>query len=150
MQLIELLNYCNNFFIRDTIHDMFVIRDGKIEIATFLVDHLPLVGQYIEIKGSVLNDNVYKVKKIELDEDGYDDYIVVETPLLDETFTGVINYLMIPQNFIYIFNEISQSQEKNSNVSSETTPHFSQTFFDPSVMSKRDSEKLRQYRKLKY
>lgn len=88
---------CNNFFERAVEHGTFVISGGVLPL-----DSPPLVGQYIYVQGSVLNDGIYLVE----------DNLVTLDGAKDETFDGAIVYLAIPKEFIAIAEDAETFQEK--------------------------------------
>lgn len=80
----------------------FTLADGKIQVKNKYV-----VGQYIAVTGSVLNDGVYKVESfadgvITIKESDAND------KLWGETFTGTIYSLRVPQDFIQLVDKIKE------------------------------------------
>lgn len=77
----------------------FAIADGRIAVKSKY-----LVGQYIAISGSMLNDGVYKI-------DAVSDGAISVTGLIDETFDGTIYSLRIPREFIALCDRINAFAE---------------------------------------
>ena len=89
-----LMNIRNWFPVKGGIHSgTFTIKDGGITLP-FLAN-----GQYFRICGSVFNDGLHQYNVLDL---------------TDETFTGTIWALAIPQPIIELANEIKEWQVKNS------------------------------------
>lgn len=88
----EVLDYLNNYFIKDAYYGEFSIVDGKLADVDFLSD-----GQYFKVCGSVFNDGVFQ----------YPAY-----GLIDETFSGELWALAIPPAIISLAHEISDWQTK--------------------------------------
>lgn len=93
----------------------FTISDGKISVCNKYV-----VGQYIAIVGSVLNDGIYRVEAF---EDGI--ITIKESDANDkiwgETFTGTIYSLRVPQDFIQLVDKIKAFTESTAGQSSNIT-----------------------------
>jgi hypothetical protein len=86
---------CRNYFVKEIYHGNFDISDGKITLYP-----APLVGQYIRISGSVLNDGVYEVT----------DGLITLDGARDESFSGSVAFLAIPSDFIALAGEIEAFQ----------------------------------------
>lgn len=95
------LNYLNNYFVKDSIKGTFKIEGGILVAPA-------LNGQYIKINGSVLNDGVYQ-------------YPV--TTLNDETFEGEIELLAIPTHLLDVVSKIDDYVTKYPE-----TPYQSESF----------------------
>lgn len=95
MVLSELCQELKNWFCGDDdIHaDTYTITDGALSLP-FLID-----GQYFRIVGSVLNDGVYM----------YDSALQLQ----DETFTGTVWAMRIPQSVVDLATEIDAWIQKN-------------------------------------
>ena len=83
----------------------FTIKDGGITLP-FLAE-----GQYFRIVGSVFNDGLHLYPAVDL---------------TDETFTGSVWALSIPQPIIDLANEIQEWQVKNADALS--SPYSSESF----------------------
>ena len=83
----------------------FTIKDGGITLP-FLAD-----GQYFRICGSVFNDGLHQYNVLDL---------------IDETFTGTIWALAVPQAVIDLAFEIEAWQKKNGDAS--VSPYQSESF----------------------
>lgn len=90
--LYEVMRHIRNYFLTGTrIAGEFHIEDGSI--------NLPLIdGQYFLVEGSILNDGVYKYPTNEMK---------------DETFSGYIVPLAVPQDFVNLCTEIDEFNKKN-------------------------------------
>ena len=101
-----LMNIRNWFPVKGGIYSgTFTIKDGGITLP-FLAD-----GQYFRICGSVFNDGLHQYNVLDL---------------TDETFTGTIWALSIPQPIIDLANEIQEWQNKNADALS--SPYSSESF----------------------
>lgn len=132
----------------DYLRNWFLVPNG-IRCGTYTVQDgditLPFLqkGQYFRVVGSVFNDGVYKYG---------------EVTLKDETFTGCICALAIPNAVLELVQEIEAWQEKNSAVAS--APYQSESFggysytlksgADGGAVSWQDafSDRLNQWRKI--
>lgn len=109
-----LLNYLNNHFIDSRNSG---ITDGY---TITVVNHQLLVGQYIQIHGSKLNDGTYKILDIESDQ------LVVDETLMPEQISFVVYGLAIPKNVITLASEIAESQARE--VKQESLGDWSATY----------------------
>ena len=93
-----LMNIRNWFPVKGGIHSgTFTIKDGGVTLP-FLAD-----GQYFRICGSVFNDGLHQYNVLDL---------------VDETFTGTIWALAVPQAVIELSAEIEEWQKKNGEAAS--------------------------------
>lgn len=101
----QVLQYLNNWFlIPDGIHeDDYTIEDGGI-VLPFLKD-----GQYFRIFGSVFNDGLHQYP---------------DSNLVNETFTGSIWALAVPNQVVTLADEIQAWKEKHG----EPSPYTSESF----------------------
>lgn len=126
----EIMRDINNHFARDRATDeLFGYESNKYEIIddTIAVWNKYVVGQFIAIVGSVLNDGVYEIT------DCYNGIIVVSPlPVADEIFEGTIFSLRVPREFLELAKEIdafSQSRDgQASNIISASFGIQSQSF----------------------
>lgn len=101
-----LMNIRRWFPVEGGIHSgTFTIKDGGITLP-FLAN-----GQYFRICGSVFNDGLHQYNVLDL---------------IDETFTGTIWALSIPQPIIDLADEIQEWQVKNADALS--SPYSSESF----------------------
>ena len=101
-----LMNIRNWFPVKGGIHSgTFTIKDGGVTLP-FLAD-----GQYFRICGSVFNDGLHQYNVLDL---------------TDETFTGTIWALAIPQAVIELAAEIEAWETKNGDAS--VSPYQSESF----------------------
>ena len=113
-----LMNIRNWFPVKGGIYSgTFTIKDGGITLP-FLAD-----GQYFRICGSVFNDGLHQYNVLDL---------------TDETFTGTIWALSIPQPIIDLANEIQEWQDKNADALS--SPYSSESFGGYSYSKATNSE----------
>lgn len=113
-----LMNIRNWFPVKGGIYSgTFTIKDGGITLP-FLAD-----GQYFRICGSVFNDGLHQYNVL---------------GLTDETFTGTIWELSIPQPIIDLANEIQKWQNKNADALS--SPYSSESFGGYSYSKATNSE----------
>lgn len=150
--LSEVCDFVHNYFEHEIHHGTFSIVNGNIDL-TGLVKN----GQRFRILGSALNDGIYTY----YDESAlYNDDDNALADLMDETFTGAIVAMAIPKAFLKIVNEITEWQNKNSQVvespyTSESWGGYSYTKATGSgssggVLSWRDvfKQKLNAYRRI--
>ena len=108
--LTELCQELRNWFDRERHSGTFEITGGSIT-APFLVE-----GQYYRIIGSIFNDGVHQ----------YGD-----SDLTDETFTGSVWSMAIPQAVINLAAEIAEWRAKYEDVNSAAmSPYMSENFFN--------------------
>ena len=113
-----LMNIRNWFPVKGGIHSgTFTIKDGGITLP-FLAN-----GQYFRICGSVFNDGLHQYNVLNL---------------TDETFTGTIWALEIPQPIIDLADEIQEWQVKNADALS--SPYSSESFGGYSYSKATDAE----------
>lgn len=114
MELYDLMNKCNNYFIIDYENGDFVIQNKVIEL-----NGNYKVNQYIRIINSLFNDGIYKIvridgKKIELDNG------------VDEGFNGYVCGLKVPNDFIKLLDKINEYEKRiKKGISSESIPNYS-------------------------
>lgn len=115
MTMYELCAECRNWFLRGVVRGTFTVSGGNLGEITGAQ-----TGQYIRIVGSVYNDGVHK-------------YPVVG--LADETFTGAVWLLGIPQDFEALLKDINAWEAANSEAIAKATaevlsagPYTSESF----------------------
>lgn len=105
-----------------------------------------LVGQYIIIRNSILNDGVYKI--LEINEHG----ITVDTELFAECGEFCIFGLAVPKDFLNLVGEIEEWQKnhnKVAGVASESTGSYSISFDNnANTWQKAFKDRLHIYRKV--
>lgn len=113
----KILKYLNNSFYKTCEGDTFTIMDNKI-----IVNGKYIVGQYIKIQGSLLNDGIYKVVNVA------DNEITIEGANTEE-FVGVIYGLAIPKDIINLETKIKEymATNKNNSIVSESFGNYSYT-----------------------
>lgn len=90
----QVLTHLKNWFVKRIERGTFTIEGGSVELP-FLKD-----GQYFRIVGSLFNDGVHR----------YDG----DLALLDETFTGTVWALAIPEAVHNLVGKIEEWEEKNA------------------------------------
>lgn len=111
----EVLNYLKNYFYKFLERDNYNIVDGKIKVKGKYIK-----GQYIAIRGSIVNDGVHKVELVENDT-------ITVLGLNDEEFEGTICSLAIPKDVLKIADEIEKFEANNvkTNLASESFANYS-------------------------
>lgn len=112
LALSAVMGTCRNWFVRTTRTGDFVITGGVLTGAEGLL----MPGQYYRIVGSVFNDAVHR----------YGGYGVADETLTDEAFTGRVNALAPPPDFLQLAAEIADWQEKYGAMAS--SPLVSESF----------------------
>ena len=116
--LSEVCDFVHNYFEYEIHHGTFSIVNGDIDL-TGLVKN----GQRFRILGSALNDGIYTY----YDESAlYNDDDDALADLMDETFTGAIIAMAIPKAFLKIVSDITEWQNKNSQI--VESPYTSESF----------------------
>lgn len=121
--LSEVMNSINNYFATDrTTGDLYGAESGTftLDSGKIAVCGKYLVGQYIAITGSVLNNGVYRV------EDFTDGVITIKESdandkLWGETFEGTIYSLRVPQDFLQLVDKITKFTESELGQASNVT-----------------------------
>lgn len=109
--IFEVCQYLRNWFDRKQPH---FVGDITIENGALPQTYGLKVGQYFRIVGSTLNDGVYQ-------------YPV--TTLTDETFTGAVWGMALPNIFIELLNDIEAWKTKYASVDSAAmSPYTSESF----------------------
>lgn len=101
----QVLRRMNNWFLVDIYEGEFRVENGSITLP-FL-----LPGQYFRVIGSIFNDGLHQ-------------YYMGD--LVDETFTGVVWALAVPNDVVSLANEISEWQEKHGEAAA--SPFVSESF----------------------
>lgn len=115
MSIESLMKECNNYFYKWKETNTFTINNNTIEVTgTYLV------GQYVRIVGSIVNDGIYQIET-------YTSGKITIIGLTDEVFEGTIYGLSVPKDFIELESKIETYNNKNviSNKSSEGFNNYS-------------------------
>lgn len=88
----RICGFIHNYFVDKIIEDTFTIADGGISLPS------AKAGQYFKIVGSALNDGIYQYPTIDL---------------IDETFTGAIWLMNVPNAVRKIADEAERLLEKH-------------------------------------
>ena len=91
----QILDYIHNYFVKEVTKGTFTISSGSVEVS------LLQENQYFKIVGSVFNDGIHRYPA---------------NDLIDETFTGEIWALAIPQAVITLSSDIEQYVAKYGEV----------------------------------
>ena len=114
MELYDLMNKCNNYFICDYESGNFIIENKVIEL-----NGVYKVNQYIRIVNSLFNDGIYKIVKIT------DNKIELDNAI-DEEFNGYVCGLKVPSDFIKLLDKINVYESHiKKGISSESIPNYS-------------------------
>lgn len=126
--LIEIRNYTNQYFLTKYHLNVVEIVDNKIKVADG--NYKVRVGDTIELMNSENNTLIYQIKEV------YDDIVVTEQPLSDETDTE--NIVMIKLSFKNVNPQtIKKMLEYDSNfgeisgIKSQTLGGYSVTYATP-------------------
>ena len=110
--LTEICHELNNWFdsLQPVYMDKFTISEGQLDIADKIQ-----IGQYYRIRGSVFNDGVFLHDNKET--------------LKSETFTGTVNLMAVPGEFLGLVDEITEWQKKYGGLDSQAqSPYNSESF----------------------
>lgn len=118
MDIELLMKECNNYFYRWKETNTFIIDNNSITVIGKY-----LVGQYIRIEGSIMNDGVYQVESQE-------DNKIIVIGLTDEVFEGTIYGLVVPKDFTTLSDKIEEYNTNNvtSSKSSEGFNNYSVSY----------------------
>ena len=152
----KVMTYLNNYFykissttglkVSDNIELTFTNSTSKIA-GSF--DLTYKVGMYIRVSGSDLNDNIYKITAVGVDE------ITVDGTLVDETEEAYIYQLTPPQDFIELVTEITTWNTNNASsqgVASESIDDYAISFDNSNGTGWQGafSNRLATYRKMRW
>ena len=137
----QVMDSINNHFVNDWEHNSYeIVSDGII--GTFSCTYL--VGMYILIEHSYLNDGVYEITGVTSSK------ITVDATLKAEnTNDSMTLYALTPSaDFISIVTEITNFDEKGLGVNSESIDDYSVTYEDDGSWQSVYKNKLNQYRRV--
>jgi len=118
MNIEALMKECNNYFYRWKERNTFTIDNNSITVTgTYLV------GQYIRIVGSIMNDGVYQMET-------YADNKITILGLTNEVFEGIIYGLVVPKEFVVLSDKIIEYNTNNTinNKASEGFNNYSVSY----------------------
>ena len=95
----ELCRELRNYFIVDELSGTFSVDNGTLLLSAGL-----LPGQYYFVSGSVFNDGVHRWP---------------DADLIDETFTGEIWAMAVPQGFLSLVSQIAEYRAKWDSMAAE-------------------------------
>ena len=101
----QILDFIHNYFIKEVYKGRFIISDGSINIDGIKI------GQYFKIRGSALNDGIYKYPDDEL---------------TDEEFDGEVWLMAVPRSLVALGAEIEAWVDKYGEQSA--SPFSSESF----------------------
>lgn len=101
----QVLRHLNNWFLVDIHEGTFTVENGSIALP-FLQ-----TNQYFRICGSVFNDGLHQYPEIDL---------------TDETFTGTVWALAVPETVVTLSKDIAAWEEKNGEA--VLSPYTSESF----------------------
>lgn len=98
-----IMQECRNYYTHTDRHGKQAVHRGTYTLAdgTLKVAPLPLVGAFVRIVGSILNDGVYQVQGITGEG-------IKVAGTVDETFTGAICYLSPPPDFVDLARRVDE------------------------------------------
>jgi len=139
--MIEVMDSINNHFIRATETGIYEFTTNSIK-GNF--NQTYLVGMYIIVKNSYLNDGIYQIESISSDE------IIVDVALTIESTKDTLTMYAStpPKHFIEIANEIDNFDESKIGVASESIDDYSVNFSKDQSWQEVFKDKLNQYRKV--
>lgn len=125
--LTEICGYLKNWFVRQQCYGDFVIADGAITYADG--KELPLLeGQFFCVVGSIFNDGVHRKPSVDAEADD-PQTSALALPLKDESFTGVVKCMAVPQDLINVAIEITKWSEKYGGADSPAKSPFNSESF---------------------
>ena len=142
MKLIDILEEINNFFVITTEKKSLTFTANTI-IGDFAETYV--VGQYIRILNTILNNDVYKITNVENGVITVDETFEIET-----VENGVIQGLAIPNNLLTLADEMMEYGH-TANIESEKVSRYSVTYGeDGGSWQKVYKYSLDRYRKLRW
>ena len=135
----KIMNSINNHFIRESEYLELTLENSVI---TGTLSNTYLVGMYIVISGSYLNDGVYKITEVGTNS------LTVDATLLSEVSRMKIYSSTPPKDFISLCTEIEAYKEKGVGVKSESIDDYSVAYVGDGSWGKVYSSKLNSYRRV--
>ena len=137
----QVMDSINNHFVNDWEHNSYEIVSDGIS-GTFSCTYL--VGMYILIEHSYLNDGVYEITGVTSSK------ITVDATLKAENTNDSMTLYALtpPADFISIVTDISNFDEKGLGVNSESIDDYSVTYEDDGSWQSVYKNKLNQYRRV--
>ena len=137
----QVMDSINNHFVNDWEHNSYeIVSDGVT--GTFSCTYL--VGMYILIEHSYLNNGVYEITGVTSSK------ITVDATLKAENTNDSMTLYALtpPADFISIVSEITNFDEKGLGVNSESIDDYSVTYEDDGSWQSVYKNKLNQYRRV--
>jgi hypothetical protein len=119
MTLYDIMLEVNNFFVKE-----YECVESELTVTKVLADfsNTYIVGQYIRIKGSTMNDGVYKVTSVANGE------LMLQATLQPEPSSNITIYsLAVPASFISLANEII-AKGRDESIASESVSRYSVSY----------------------
>ncbi|HSH36080.1 hypothetical protein [Schnuerera sp.] len=139
--MIEVMDSINNHFIKSRESGMYEFATNSIK-GTFTQTYL--VGMYVIIKGSYLNDGIYEIESATVNE------IIVKEQLRTESTeeTSVIYGSTPPKHFIELAMEVGNFDESKIGLASESIDDYSISFSKDQSWEEIYKDKLNKYRRV--
>lgn len=131
------MDYCNNHFIRTAEFASITITETTIT-GSFKQGYV--ADQYIAIKGTILNDGIYKITEVA------GDTLTLDATLTAETSDTLIYGLAVPKTFLDIVTSISGSTSTEG-IASESLGDYSVNYVNGSGWQQTYKSQLMQYKK---
>lgn len=130
----KVLHYLNHFYP----HTVETVKGVEVDGITVKKDYI--VGQYIYIKDSIMNDGIYKITTITGNK--------INLDLTAEPTTITVYALAIPKSLLNLTTEIEAYGEKDESLSSESIDDYSVSFKNGSGWEKAFASKLAPYKRV--
>lgn len=121
----NLMKRCNNFFEKTAECNTFTITECASDCVISGVKGKYLVGQYIRVMNSLVNDGVYKIKGVEGEKLTLDAFYFGG----NETFNGYVVGLAVPKAFIDLSEKV-KAYENKRHITSESVQGFYSVSFN--------------------
>lgn len=120
--LLRAMAYCRNHFVKAS-------QKAELQLSNQLIKGvhtgIAKAGQYILIRNSYLNDELYKIESVSEAEGG----VMVADDLQEEQITAIVYFLAIPQGFINVCKKVAELENKHTgNITSEKFGDYSVSY----------------------
>lgn len=120
--LLRAMAYCRNHFVKAS-------QKAELEFSNQLIKGvhtgIAKAGQYILIRNNYLNDELYKIERVNEAEGG----VIVAENLQEERVTAMVYFLAIPQGFISVCKKVAELEKKHTgNITSEKFGDYSVSY----------------------
>ena len=141
----EVMEEVNNYYAYENEFDSYEFDStGKTITGTF--ENTYLVGQYVRVFGSILNDDVYKIAEVA------SGILTVEEDLVNEVVADSVIYVISlapPKTLIRLVSDISSYVTKDG-VASETIDNYSISFSNDGSWIGAFSRRLSKHKKIRW